>query len=230
MLPPIVIGLTGLAGAGKDTVADTLCTHAGFTKLAFADALRLEVASAYRLFDRYTLLSDRATKELPTDAMAFCRCYDDAFVERLMALHSHEQPDFDQEAWLYQPRSPRQILQLWGTEYRRAEQPNYWSTKVAMHIAAGLANGHARWVVTDCRFGNEVRAIRSLGGEIWQVMRQGLADLEAGHSSQTDGSHFGPAAILLNNGSITDLMNTALRMLAHRHGGLILPDDLQAAA
>ena len=43
MLPSVrthIIGLTGFAGAGKDTVADLLVAHARFRKLAFADALR----------------------------------------------------------------------------------------------------------------------------------------------------------------------------------------------
>jgi hypothetical protein len=226
MEQPIIIALTGLAGAGKDTVADTLVTHAGFSKLAFADALRTEVAQAFKLGDRYGLLSDRGTKERPHPLLAMTHCADLAFVEQIAAI---------EDAWLNReflerPYSPRQILQWWGTEYRRAQQPNYWSTKVAMQIAAGIANGQTRWVVTDCRFDNEAKAIRSLGGQIWQVMRNGLQDVERGHVSQTDGARFGPEAIVLNNGNITSLMYTALRMLQHRHGGLILPDDLEAAA
>lgn len=39
-MPKKLIGLTGKAGAGKDTVADYLWERDGFIKIAFADALR----------------------------------------------------------------------------------------------------------------------------------------------------------------------------------------------
>lgn len=42
-----LIALTGHAGAGKDTTADLLVAHAGFRRLAFADALRGEVSNAF---------------------------------------------------------------------------------------------------------------------------------------------------------------------------------------
>lgn len=35
-----IIGLTGHAGAGKSTLAEYLCTKYGFSRLAFADALK----------------------------------------------------------------------------------------------------------------------------------------------------------------------------------------------
>lgn len=38
--PSVIIGLSGYAGAGKDTVALALCREHGFTRVAFADALR----------------------------------------------------------------------------------------------------------------------------------------------------------------------------------------------
>jgi len=214
MSKPIIIGLTGLAGAGKDTVADTLVTHASFRKIAFADALRLEVAHAFGLGDRYGILSDRANKEQPNALLAMIHCKEQGVVGQVAAI---------EDAWLNmefleRPYSPRQVMQWWGTEYRRAKQPGYWSDQVGMQIAAGIVEGDTRWVITDCRFDNEARGIRSIGGEIWQVMRQ------------ADGARFLPEATLVNGSNITGLMHTTLRMLQHRHGGLILPDDLQAAA
>lgn len=217
----ITIALTGLAGVGKDTVADTLVTHAGFSKIAFADALRLEVAGAYQLGDQAHILSDRATKEMPMHALALCRCHHDPFVERMAALHSAEQPDFDWELWAYAPRSPRQIMQWWGTEYRRAESANYWSTKTAVHIAAN-SDDEARWIITDCRFANEAHAVRTLGGEIWQVTRPGQPIVEGGHASQTDGSNLRPDATLVNGGDINGLRHSVLRLLQARHGGAVI--------
>ena len=41
----MLIGLTGKAGAGKDTAADILCAEYGFTRLAFASGLKTMLAS-----------------------------------------------------------------------------------------------------------------------------------------------------------------------------------------
>ena len=228
MTPRIIIALCGLAGAGKDTVADTLVTHAGFSKIAFADALRLEVAGAFNLGDQLCILTDRATKEEPTNALRLSRCNAIKFVFRMHDIASREQPDFDYDTWVAMPRSPRQIMQWWGTEYRRQQDEHYWTNIVAMRILH--AEPGTRWVITDCRFPNEAKTVRSIDGELWQVQRAAHISLEGGHASQNDGSNFAPAGILFNNGSITDLMHNTLRMLQHRHGGMVLPDDLEATA
>ena len=106
--PAITIGLAGLAGSGKDTVADALVTHAGFTKLSFADALRIEIATGYTLGAAAGLLSERATKELPHPALAFNRCKDAGFMRAMQARRGGSIFWRDMEA----PRSPRQIMQL----------------------------------------------------------------------------------------------------------------------
>lgn len=36
----LIIGLTGRAGSGKDTLANYLCIHHGFTQVAYADPIR----------------------------------------------------------------------------------------------------------------------------------------------------------------------------------------------
>lgn len=214
----ITIGLTGLAGAGKDSAADTLCTHAGFTKLAFADALRSEVAHAFQLGGHSHVLTDREHKERQLNMLALRYCNDPAFVD-LVADLEHERVS---SPYLAKTHSPRQILQWWGTEYRRAQQPNYWSTKVAMQVARLRADDQFRVVITDCRFANEATAVRTMGGEIWQVTRPGQAIVEGGHASQTDGSKLQPDATLVNGSDINGLRHSVLRLLQARHGGAVI--------
>ena len=48
-LPIKLVGLTGLAGSGKDTVANIMATHFGYRKFAFADPLYLEIADAFEV-------------------------------------------------------------------------------------------------------------------------------------------------------------------------------------
>ncbi len=57
-----VIGLAGKAGSGKDTVADILVQEHGFTKLAFADPLKVLCAQIYDVPLEY--FHDRERKEV----------------------------------------------------------------------------------------------------------------------------------------------------------------------
>lgn len=58
-----IIGIAGKARSGKDTVASLLWTHAGYTRLAFADPVKLASQAIFRLTNEQTW-SD-AVKELP---------------------------------------------------------------------------------------------------------------------------------------------------------------------
>ncbi len=74
-----LIGLTGPAGSGKDTVADFLVAKHGFTKLAFADKLRAEICDAYDV--PVQLLLERQTKDTPLPKLALVYCRDEAFID-----------------------------------------------------------------------------------------------------------------------------------------------------
>ncbi len=204
MTYPTIIALTGLAGTGKDTVADILVKHASFHKLAFADALRHEVTESYRLRmdDTTALLTDRATKETPTQRLAFTECKDFGF---LGAVALSTRATVSQE-WCNAPRSPRQIMQWWGTEYRREQRVDYWTHRLADHIRQlHKLDGRDRFVIPDCRFENEATMVRRLGGEVWQVCRAGIEPTEGNHASQTDGTKLDPDNIIDNAGSVTQL-------------------------
>jgi dephospho-CoA kinase len=60
-----IIGLTGRAGAGKDTVADIIQSVAIVQRFAFADLLRFEAAEAWgidpRLFQRRDMRGGKPT-------------------------------------------------------------------------------------------------------------------------------------------------------------------------
>ena len=43
----MIIGVTGLIGSGKDTIADYLCTHKGFKRISFAASLKDAVSSVF---------------------------------------------------------------------------------------------------------------------------------------------------------------------------------------
>ena len=204
MKHPHIIGLTGPAGCGKDTVALLLATHARFTSLAFADALRSEVCNSFRI--DHSLLSRRDLKEQPCEELALERCSDNAFIG-VMLRHLSADGEHAAQA-LIAPRSPRTIMQWWGTEYRRQTcREDYWTRtlKARVHIQqGGQLWRQARHVVSDVRFANEAQAIRDMGGVIWQVKRPDLAAC-TGHSSETDGSVFKPEAVINNRHDLRHL-------------------------
>lgn len=210
---PIVIGLTGHIGTGKDTVAQLLHTHCGAHVTAFADALRGEICEAFCIEHMY--LTRRETKEHPMSALALNRCMDTAFVDRMVAHHLAGMPQggIDGERLdLAAPRSPRQIMQWWGTEYRRTNAPGYWTTRTRNHIQWLMSGVNARLVVvSDVRFPNEAEMIRhQLNGYIWQINRPGCNPPAQQHCSEVDGSAFKPDTILNNAHDVRHLQGLVL--------------------
>ncbi len=204
MSAPLLIGLTGPAGSGKDSAADALVHLAGFTKVAFADALRAEVCAAFGVPLQY--LTARDTKEHPIQALALSRC----MVMGFLATLREQQLDLDEDA----PRSARQIMQWWGTEFRRARDENYWIARAVQRIKRLHKQGKSV-VLTDVRFPNEADAIRALGGVVWQVWRPGAEVAEGAHASETHGREFGPEYVIDNDEGLDELRIEVAATLAH---------------
>lgn len=206
--PLQIIAFTGSAGTGKDTAADILATHCGFTKLAFADALRAEVQAAFNV--PAELLTRRDLKEMPTTALALVECADMGFSGSL-ARYEMAQGSMLDWSWLKKPRSPREIMQLWGTEYRRAQRVNYWLDLLRGRIRQLHAlDGRTRFVITDCRFENEAAMIRAMGGVVWQITRTDVQPVEGQHASATDGTKLHPSVVIDNSSTLHSLREAML--------------------
>lgn len=191
-----LIGLVGRAGAGKDTVASILTDAEGAVPIALADALRKEVTEAFGVGVECTIHRDE--KEQPTASLAIARCADQRFISRMIAIAEHPT----------KPRSPREILQLWGTEYRReCDSYTYWIDRLQDTIEQHVASGRITLVVTDVRFVNEALHIRALGGKLWRIRRP-IADVVAvPHLSEADISKIDVDATIENDGSIGQLVH-----------------------
>jgi len=208
-----IIALTGYAGVGKDTVADLLVAHLGFRKVAFADALRGEVANGFGV--EIIHLAHPSTKNHPMSALSL-RKAPRALIAGMMLggvdipRNGTGQPT---DEWLDTPRTPRQILQWWGTEYRRATHPHYWSRQLLQRIVDEMRDGATRFVITDCRFQNEADTVRMLEGYIWKITRPGIdssTTSEGAHISATDGSRFSPDLVIANNHDVRHLQQLVL--------------------
>jgi len=77
----------------------------------------------------------------------------------------------------------RRILQWWGTEYRRTQDPDYWTKAWGLKVEQfDLLRMHV--LVDDVRFMNELLVIREHGGLIVKIERPGF-DGANNHSSET---------------------------------------------
>lgn len=95
----------------------------------------------------------------------------------------------------------RRILQWWGTEYRREQDPDYWTkawTEKVTHL--DLANSHV--LIDDVRFMNELNAIKELGGLIIKIERPGFNGA-GNHASETSlDDYTGWDATICNDASL----------------------------
>jgi hypothetical protein len=189
-----LVALCGLHGAGKDTVADALPAR----KLAFADVLYREVAEAFGV--TVAELKCRETKEVASERLKTLSCKNRQFGFYVQGV-AHGSPAL--------PRSPRQILQWWG-DFRRAQDPDYFTGRTREAVEFAGYQGQPV-VITDCRFPNEAAMVRQLGGQIWQVVRPGHNPPCNGHASENDGTDFKPDVVIVNDGSLDDLKEKALK-------------------
>jgi hypothetical protein len=199
----MLLGLTGHPGSGKDCCAEALHPY-GFRSVAFADALRHEVADAWRVDVR--MLTDRVTKETALPALAIGMCGEPRFLHWAV-FHGHS---------LHEARSPRWVLQRWGTEFRRSQDPDYWVRQVERWVGRRTGLGNTRFVITDVRMDNEAALVRRLGGRLVRVHRPfgpPMAADTVGHSSE---AHAGlpVAGVIHNDGGLDALQAEVLRVVA----------------
>jgi hypothetical protein len=140
----MILGVTGLIGSGKDTVADYLCTFHGFKRVSFAASLKDAVSAVFG-WDR----------ELLEGSTKFSREW-------------REQKDAWWSERLNMEITPRWVLQYWGTEVLRNNfHKDIWVASVENKLRQSKDN----IVITDCRFVNEVNAIKNAGGTTMRVVR-----------------------------------------------------------
>lgn len=169
-----LIGLTGRAGSGKDTVASILLRHRAGARYAFADPLRAEVADAFGVDTE--LLGDRDLKDRPHEALRLSRCRDIDFVAAVHAVGIAPRDD--------SPCSPGQVLQWWCTYYRRMQALGYCLHAATRRVAAAREAGVPLMVICDCRFPNEATWVKRQGGELWRIRRRHVPSVHT-HTSES---------------------------------------------
>jgi hypothetical protein len=100
----------------------------------------------------------------------------------------------------------RRILQWWGTEYRRAQDADYWTKAWSEKVARNdLDTTHI--LVDDIRFMNELEALKAVGGLIVKIERPGFTGA-GNHASETSLDDYNDwDHVVANNGSLPEFLN-----------------------
>jgi hypothetical protein len=139
-----IISISGFIGAGKDTVADYLVNEHGFKRESFANTLKDAVSAVFGW--------PRELLEGLTDSSRAWR----------------EQKDEWWSERLGMDITPRWILQYWGTNVLRQNfHDDIWIASLERKLMSYTGD----IVITDCRFPNEVKALRNVGAKFVMVER-----------------------------------------------------------
>jgi hypothetical protein len=77
-------------------------------------------------------------------------------------------------------RTPRDAMQLLGTEWGRALHPDLWTSYWRRHAETVMNDDGDLVVVDDCRFDNEAKVVRELGGVVIEIVPPAAVDDEDG--------------------------------------------------
>ncbi len=190
-----ILCVSGRKGSGKDTLCDYLVAKHGFTKFAYADALkRMSVPLIHAIFPS---LKDEITLESMYDGDAKEKVY----------------PSL---SFAGKPFSIRWFLQFVGTDVMRAHlSEDLWVEHVMGSIRALLQNpttSQIRVCISDCRFENEVAKCRALASttsgvrvKSVRVHRPGLPSESKSFVHSSEANEFEVDCPLMNDGSLEDL-------------------------
>jgi hypothetical protein len=139
-----IIAICGFMGSGKDTIADYLVNFHGYKRESFANSLKDAVSVVFG-WDREML--EGRTKQ---------------------SREWREQKDEWWSARLKQDITPRWVLQYWGTEVvRKGFHDDMWVASLEHRLLSSKDD----IVITDCRFPNEIRALKNVGAIVLRVKR-----------------------------------------------------------
>ena len=198
----MIIGLCGLIGSGKGTVAEHLMRQHDFIGVSFAETLK-DAAACIFGWDRDML--EGATTE---------------------SRYEREQTDPWWSERLGFETSPRSMLQFMGTEVMRHKlHSDIWALATEKRMldtekmfSEMIAGTKPNFVISDVRFPNEFAMIRRNGGKVWHVQRGPLPewfgkDDPSIHESERAWNNEPMDGTIYNNGTVEQMFGTADVML-----------------
>ena len=212
----LLVGISGLAGSGKDTVANLLGKHHGFVSVSLADPMKRILQDLFA-FSEDQLWGPSERRNVPD------------------RRYPRTKDGLD-EGYL----TPRHALQQLGTEFGRACYQDVW-VEHAIRVHGKLQQGSCYYdkvsglrfcasvqgvmvpkthvVIPDVRFHNELAVLKKAGAKMLRVVRPGagLTGPEGFHTSETEqqgilDNEFDH--VIDNSGSLDDLKTAVDQIVA----------------
>lgn len=162
--PPItskLLVMSGKMGAGKDTVtplvAARLWPESKIVHLSFATPLKTEVNNMIHEIRESSDKADAVSRVQKLTGVS-----EDQSRQAVDILYDAVMNDPDLDARQHVPVT-RRINQWWGSDVRRAQDPDYWVSSARTIIKKELDAGNAV-ILTDGRFPNEIALVEKMGG------------------------------------------------------------------
>ena len=131
----MIIGLSAKLDCGKTTLANMLLDkYPEYTRIGFGDLLKQECSETYH----YPLEWN----------------YSEEGKQKIIIMHSGLLPR--------KGMTIREILQWHGTEFRRAQDPDYWTKRMKDALVPNM-------IIDDMRFKNEAKFIKSHDGILIRI-------------------------------------------------------------
>lgn len=221
----IILAVSGKLGSGKDTIAPLVMAEMdsrSITQVSFAGALRCEVNQIIEIISQSQNLSS-ARVEVANSLLA------ENVAEVVEALYPLVKDGVVSSSDQRHP-SVRLVLQLWGTEVRRTQNPDYWVDLALKKIRAAVEN-NTNVVVTDARYENEIQALQKHGAMILRLdispevqaqrilLRDGHPPLLSAisHKSELSLDDWSfPARVNVDRLSVAEVVHESLRVLGKR--------------
>lgn len=186
-----IIGVTGYARSGKDSIGRILVEKHGYERYALANEVKTVAVNMFG-WSADMVNGVDYDREIPAPRMGSPRI----------------------DRW---PFSVRRALQVIGTELGRNLDPDLWIDLMfdAIYLDGLGREGDQRIVVTDVRFLNEAAAVHDRGGQVWRVVRPGVS-AQSSHASEVEMNEIVPDHTILNDGTLEDLERCVALILGGR--------------
>ena len=178
-----LIALVAKKRSGKDTLADYLCEHHGYTKYAFAGPLKKACAEIFMFNDEQVDGKDKETEDERWGGLSARKVFQIFGTEMFRQKLGDFFPELDEiknNFWTYR-------FEMWYNNFKKT-------------------NPNGKVVVSDARFPNEAEIIRKLGGSVIKIHRDtGMA--QDNHSSEKNIDLIKGDINITNNKTIEEYFN-----------------------
>lgn len=179
----MIIGIGGKKGSGKDTVGLLL------QELLLEEGLKFTmIAFADKLKEVIIDLFDMTNEQL---------------YGLLKEFPDKRYPNKNGTFW-----TPRELMQYLGTDVFRSIYPNIWVDYLRRRIESRPGN----YIITDCRFKNEVQVVKESKGMYLSVVRKQIGKQKfTTHISEHDLNHVIPDILVVNDYTTVDDLRSYLK-------------------